>query len=469
MFQVSSFEFLFAITMHPTWFPLTLSLIALPALAGDFLVRNAAEFDSAAKKTRPGDTITLADGTWTDADLKLAAAGTKDAPITVRAQTPGKVVLTGASRLRIGGEHLIVEGLWFRNPSPSMPEVIELRLDSKHLAHQCRITQCAVTNDPELKPAGTTVKGRWVSIYGSWHRIDHCWLEGKTTEGTTMVVWLGSEPEGGHSIFSNYFGARPRLGKNGGETIRLGDSETSYRSARCVVQRNVFERCNGETEIISNKSCDNQFLHNAFIECEGTLTLRHGHRALVSGNWFLGHHQKLTGGVRIIGEDHRVENNHFEELDGEDFRSAIVFMNGIPNTPASGYQQVKRATVAGNLVVNCKHPFTIGLAENKKATLPPIDTVIANNLVHCPDSPLIEAPSSLEGIHWKGNVMSGSTLGIASVSGITIEANTRIKKDASGLWRPAEKGPLGSAGIPSDNVPPSPATTGPDWRHQVSH
>lgn len=452
--------------MQSIWIHLAVSLIALPALAADRLARTPDEFNAAAKIARPGDTITLADGTWTDADLRIAAMGTKDAPITVRSQTPGRTVLTGASRLRVGGGHLIVEGLWFRNPSPSTPEVIELRLDSKHPAHQCRVTQCAVTNDPDIRPAGTAIKGRWVSLYGSWHRIDHCWFEGKTTEGTTMVVWLGDEPEGGHLISSNYFGARPRLGKNGGETIRLGDSETSSRSARCVVEKNVFEHCNGETEIISNKSCDNHFIGNAFIDCEGTLTLRHGHRASVERNWFFGHHRKLTGGVRIIGEDHRVLNNYFEGLDGDGFRCAIVFMNGIPDTTANGYQQVKRANVIGNLIVDCKHAFMIGLADNDKATLPPVDTVIADNLVHCPGSTLIEAPSSLDGIQWKGNVMNGSALGIASTGGIEIEPLTRIKKDASGLWRPMNEGPLGSAGPPSVSVPPSRATAGPDWRRQ---
>jgi poly(beta-D-mannuronate) lyase len=82
------------------------------------------------------------------------------------------------------------------------------------------------------------------------------------------------------------------------------------------VERNLFEECNGETEIISSKSCGNTYRYNTFRKCQGTLTLRHGNRCLVEGNFFFGEGVSSTGGIRVIGEDHRMQNNYLTGLKG---------------------------------------------------------------------------------------------------------------------------------------------------------
>ncbi|MFH7473787.1 chondroitinase-B domain-containing protein, partial [Pseudomonas syringae pv. tagetis] len=76
---------------------------------------DVAEFATAALALQPGDEIVLADGTWTDARLLLKGQGTAAAPITLRAQTPGNVILSGRSDLRLAGSHLQVSNLVFRN------------------------------------------------------------------------------------------------------------------------------------------------------------------------------------------------------------------------------------------------------------------------------------------------------------------------------------------------------------------
>ena len=55
------------------------------------------------------------------------------------------------------------------------------------------------------------------------------------------------------------------------ETIRIGDSQTSLLMGGCVVEKNLFEKCNGEAECISNKSCGNIYRENTFLEVSGTL------------------------------------------------------------------------------------------------------------------------------------------------------------------------------------------------------
>jgi poly(beta-D-mannuronate) lyase len=83
--------------------------------AADNVVRTAADIRQASRTVRPGDTLIMADGVWRDADLVFEATGTAEKPITLRAQTPGRVVMTGKSRLRLSGRHLVVEGLWFKD------------------------------------------------------------------------------------------------------------------------------------------------------------------------------------------------------------------------------------------------------------------------------------------------------------------------------------------------------------------
>ncbi len=383
--------------MRLTLFALAL---AIPALAKDIPIADAAAFAAAAQTINAGDTLILNDGTWTDAQLKLHAEGTAENPVTIKAQTPGKVIFTGASRLSVGGSHIIVDGLWFQNPTAD--QVIELRKDSKQLATDSRITNCAVTNDTQL---ASTASSQFISIYGARNRVDHCYIAGKTTQGTTMVVWLSNESkdQGKHQIDHNHFGPRQKLGKNGGETIRLGDSKTSMQTASCIVEHNLFEKCDGEAECISNKSCGNLYRHNTFKGVSGTLTLRHGNGCTVENNTFIGDGAKGAGGVRIIGEDHTVTANRFENLTGDDERSALCIMLGIPNSVPNGYFQVKRAKVTGNTFINCAHNILIGMSGDKKATLPPLETEISNNTIQTNKAEPFEIKCAVEGVTIKDN------------------------------------------------------------------
>lgn len=331
----------------------------------------------AVRDAQPGDVIVLSVGEWKDADLRLDGEGTAAAPITIRAEVPGKTVFTGASRLRLGGTHLVVSGLHLHNLSNSQSNWLEFRIDPKRRANHCRVTDCALTEDADFTPAEK--ENRWVGLYGEGNQLDHCFIQGKKNKGATVVVWLGAEDTGRHHLHHNHFGPRPRLGKNGGETLRIGDSATSMQTADCLVEANLFHRCDGETECISNKSCGNIYRANTFLEVSGTLTLRHGNGCLVEKNVFLGNQQKQTGGIRVIGEDHQVLDNHLQDLEGDGFRTALTLVNGIPDSPLNGYWQVKNTLIRGNTILNCKHSLLLGYNDVKAATLKPVGTRLEGN------------------------------------------------------------------------------------------
>jgi poly(beta-D-mannuronate) lyase len=414
---------------------------ALPAAARgrELAASNPAGLQRALKDARAGDTIVLADGDWTDADILFEGEGTAAAPITLRAQTPGKAILKGRSRLRMAGSYLVADGLCFRDGFIK-DHIIAFRSSPERVANHCRLTNSAIV-DYSVPDKQTDTK--WVSLYGSHNRVDHCYLRGKTNAGTTLVVWL-SDPPNYHQIDHNHFGPRPRLGFNGGETIRVGTSDWSMYDSHTLVEENYFEGCSGEIEIISNKSCENVYRNNTFVDCEGTLTLRHGNRCTVEGNFFLGHHKRETGGIRVIGEDHKILRNYLEALEGDRARSAISMMNGIPDSPLNGYFQVKRARVAFNTIIDCKSSITIGIVSGnpKGGVLGPEDCVFANNIVRSASAPLITESTPPIRMTWEGNVMYGAELGIAGTKGIRIE-DPRVRAD--GARRPLTPGETGPA------------------------
>lgn len=399
-------------------FPIFLILFAATTtFSAEVTVSDPESARKAVREAKPGDVVILAAGEWKDADLRLDGGGTAEQPITIRAEEPGKTIFTGASRIRLGGSHLVVSGLWLRNLSGGGADLFEFRIDSKRRASHCRVTDCAFTESEDF--AAEETENRWVGIYGSQNVLDRCRIEGKKNKGTTVVVWLGDEDTGSHRIEGNHFGKRPRLGQNGGETIRIGDSKTSMMRAECLVEGNYFFRCDGETECISNKSCGNVYRGNWFLQTQGTLTLRHGNDCLVEGNFFFGLGRELTGGIRVIGEGHRVVGNFLAGLEGDGFRSAICLVNGIPGSPANGYLQVIDAKIEENTIVDCKNSILIGHNDENEATLAPKGTVFERNLVIASDGQsAVRVERAGEGTVWKGNRILGLLEGMEEVEGV---------------------------------------------------
>lgn len=409
-------------------------------LATEYFVSSASEITSTMAVAQPGDTLTMTNGVWRNQSIKFAGNGTAQAPILLRAERPGFMILNGTSTLRIAGSYLVVDGLYFVGGYSPAGAVVEFRYNSGYLANHSRLTNSAII---DYNPSFKSTDYKWVSLYGSHNRVDHCYFEGKNHLGTTLVVWLAATPNY-HLIDQNYFAYRPPLGENGGETIRIGTSDWSMYDSYTVVESNYFERCNGETEIISNKSCENIFRYNTFYECEGTLTLRHGNRATVQGNFFFGNKKRDTGGVRVIGEDHKVFNNYFVELYGTGFRSALPIMNGVPDSPLNRYFQVKNASIASNTFVNCQNTIVLGAGTDAELTLPPENCVMANNLVLA-NQEIIDLEAEPINMLWEGNIMLGSSLGIPQPEGITL-TDPQLSLAADGLWRPESTSPaLGGA------------------------
>jgi poly(beta-D-mannuronate) lyase len=185
--------------------------------AREILVSSAAQISQAMATAQPGDTLLMTNGTWTNQQIVFQGNGTSANPIVLRARSYGTVTLSGTSRLKIAGNYLVVENLLFQNGNCAPDPVVEFRNGSLE-SNYSRLTNSSISN---YSPTDINTDNKWVSLYGAYNRVDHCSLKGKTNSGTTLVVWLTNHPNY-HQIDRNYFGPRPVLGFNGGETIRVG-------------------------------------------------------------------------------------------------------------------------------------------------------------------------------------------------------------------------------------------------------
>ncbi len=214
--------------------------------------------------------------------------------------------------------------------------------------------------------------------------------------------------------------------------MRVGYSHQSMTNSGTLVENNLFDRCDGELEIISSKSCENIYRHNTFLDCAGMLTLRHGNRCIVEGNFFLGHHTKGSGGIRVIGEDHVIINNY---LDGVE-KGGFWITSGISNSELKGYFQARNCVIAFNTFVDSRGPaveLDAGFGSSGR-TLRPENITIANNIFSVSEGSLLKGKEGGNGYKWMGNIAAPVGPEHAGLKFV----DAKLERGADGLWRPGK-------------------------------
>lgn len=379
-------------------------------------VNNEKELQVAIANAVAGTEIVMRNGIWKDIQIQFTGRGTAASPIVLRAETPGQVSIQGLSDLKLGGQYLEVRGLYFNNGHTPSKSVLAFRIDSSTIAKHCKIVDCAIK---DFNQPNRSQKDHWIEFWGQHNTLDRCTISGKANSGPTLFVGLAGNEHANnhHQITNNHFGPRPRKGGPHGETIQVGDSYTSMVPSFTNIANNIFDRCDGEVEIISNKSNNNIYRNNIFYRSEGSLVLRHGNYCTVDGNRFIGDGKsKAMGGIRVINTGHWITNNYFYNIIGDEFRSALAVMNGVPKSPQNRYNQVTDVVVAYNTFVNCTAPwqFSVGANMDQKEVLPlqeirsarPLRTIVANNLIYNkdPQATAITAYDVVDGVSFHNNI-----------------------------------------------------------------
>ncbi|WP_028282123.1 chondroitinase-B domain-containing protein [Olleya marilimosa] len=428
-----------------------LSLILVSCGNSDTLnnikVNSIEALHEAIKNSSAGDNIILANGVYKDVEIEFYGHGTANKPITLKAETPGEVSIEGVSNLKIGGDYLVVEGLHFKNGYTPSKNVIQFKINDTLIANHSTVTNCVI--DAFTQP-DRDVSDHWVEFWGRHNQLSNNYITGKSNFGPTVMVRLDGNQhiKNYHQIINNHFGPRPRKGGPHGETMQIGDSGTSMTPSHTNVENNLFERCNGEVEIISSKSNNNTFKNNVFFESEGSLVLRHGNYATIDGNIFIGNdNSEFIGGIRVINTGHWITNNYFYKLKGSTFRAPLAIMNGIPKSPLNRYNQVTDVVIAHNSFIDTKTPFHFSVGSNvsQSEVLPkseirsarPIRTVIANNILYnqTPFDFPIKNYDKVDGVLFKNNYTNSANKSEVKPKGL-ITANMDVTKVSSQLMVP---------------------------------
>lgn len=440
-----------------------IALIAgLHLAAENYLVKDIAEFNEVLKSVKPGDTITLANGTWTDTEFLFKANGTVENPIYLVAETPGKVSIEGKSALALDGNYLYVSGLLFTNGTSPYAAAISFAIDNRNPSNHCRVTNCAII---DFNKSERFDRDNWVAIFGKHNRFDHNYLAGKLNAGVTLAVYLNDEKnQNNHNrVDHNYFGERKRLGSNGGETLRVGTSTYSLTPANTIIEDNFFEKCNGEVEAMSIKATNCTIRRNVFFETEGCLAMRHGNNNQVYENLFIGNGKPATAGLRVINAGHDIHDNYFFRLTGERFRAAMAVMNGVPNSAINRYHQVKDANIHNNTFIDCQW-VEFGVGSDMERTATPVNTTFVNNTIYqTGEQTPVSVIDDVSGVKFQDNLVYSPNVAF-EMAGFE-QSEMRLKKEKNGLFSvetKKNKSEDGCLHISADDLVQK-QNAGPDW------
>jgi poly(beta-D-mannuronate) lyase len=379
---------------------LLLSAVA-DGFAAEVRVDSLPALEKAIAKAAPGDTIVVANGSYvTSGTIAIAAAGTKERPIVIAAETTGGVEIKGEGGFRLArpAAYVAIRGFVFTHQAGEM--------EIPAGVHHCRITR----NVFELAVAD---RARYLSVSGDDNEIDHNTFRNKSTEGQMLQVQGPGSREMAQRtwIHHNYFHDFANSRRNNSSALHVGHSARSMTSAYAVVEHNLFVRTQGENEgAICNKASDNVYRFNTFGDDSTELSLRHGKRCLVYGNFFLG-----GNGLRFFSHDHRIYSNYFENC-----RPAIAIGNGgatIPPGPLTSHERPERVQVVYNTLVNNRQNVRMSARRNG---LGATDLVFANNII-VGGNTAVSIDGPLANPKWEGNILwsNGGGAGDMPASGFT--------------------------------------------------
>jgi hypothetical protein len=378
--------------LRAIYFFLGFMVTASRLLAAEIKVASISELRAAIAETSPGDRIVVTDGTYEcDEAIDISAAGTKAESIEISAETIGGVEMRGSAgfRFRRPAAYVTLRGFKLTHRAGT--------LDLPSGTHHCRITR----NVFELQ---IPRRAAYMSVSGDDHEIDHNSYQNKRTEGQMLVVQGPGRRDMAQRtwIHHNYFHNFENSRRNNSSALHIGHSARSLTPAHTIVEYNLFSKTRGENEgAICNKSCDNVYRFNTFAEGCTELSLRHGNRCQVYGNFFI----RTRGGLRFFGDDHRIHSNYFSQN-----RPAVQIGNGGANVPPAeltSHDRPDRVQFVFNTLVD-NHPNVT--MRNRQNGLGATHLVFANNIIQGGSSAAsIDGP--LPDADWNGNVIWNTEIG----------------------------------------------------------
>ncbi|MGY5452811.1 polysaccharide lyase 6 family protein [Agarivorans sp. MS3-6] len=428
--------------------------------------------DATSTEMDAGTTLCLADGEYSgDFQVTFGGSGTADKPIKIAAENPGKAILKGGEvAINMGGSYSQLQGLIFDGVEYGS-NLIATRFGTNDLCSDCRISEISILNAVAQDDYGILVH-----IYGKDIWLDHSVISGKTVANPMISFnrWVDeswdeetqlAELAQGIVVYNNYIANRPPADNkmyasssdNDYEAIRTGLSATHHYPGNSFIVRNVFERIQGEAEVISNKGSNNVIAYNTIRNSYGSLTNRHGNTNTISNNFILSEDYPFAGGLRIVDDGHTITNNYIESAryKNTSHHGGIVLLgyDGAGDGD-NGYQQVENVYIANNTIVDSVNSLNI---DGGNKSNQPKEVYLVNNLIDHGIGPVIVQAengimpdSSLAGNIFYGQTFSDDDQVSLGTEGIEFySANLAIGSD--NLYRPSDSTPDISAVSDYDN------------------
>jgi poly(beta-D-mannuronate) lyase len=313
-------------------------------------------------KIKPGDKIILNDGIINNLSVNINIKGKLLNRITIKAKNPGSVILTGKVSIIMSGSYTTLANIVFKDGGNENALTIK--------GNGNRLTGCDISLNKTNGPI--------IMIYPKNNRIDHCYIH----DFTKGDRWIQKDPNSksedyiliDHNIIKN---RKKGSSDNGYETIQLRNEDNKVQS-KSIIYQNMFEKCDGEIEMISIKSSNNIIANNTVVSIKATITLRSGFNNYVVNNKFLQNGIDNSGGLRITGENHTIKSNLFKDINGGDTNNCAICVINKTSSSAS-YQQVKNLKILDNVFLNNDCDIGLGISKGK---LPPTNINFSNNIFY---------------------------------------------------------------------------------------
>jgi poly(beta-D-mannuronate) lyase len=416
--------------------PLTavaLLVVASCGFASTYQVDSVAALQAQLTSAKPGDMITVRNGTYTTkAPIAVRCAGAEGRPITIAAETIGGVEIGGAGGFEVTkpAAFVVVQGFKFTHAVGRAT----IGAGTSHVRFTRNTFVCSG-------------EGVYLTVTGDDAEVDHNEFRDKHTLGNMLsVTGTGSQVARRLHVHHNFFHDFTKPGGNGAETLRFGLSGLSMSRGEGLVEYNLFLRCTGENELISNKSCANTYRYNTFLDSPGAeLSQRHGNDCLYYGNYL-----KHTQGIRIFGDRHLVFSNYLEENS-----SAIHIGNGdgevADGAKLTCHDRPDGCVIAFNTLVNNQVNYQMA---DRKDGLGATNTTFANNLIQGSGA-VAKIGGPNPGAIWRGNLLwKTGPAGDLPAGGFST-TDPLLARGADGLMRPSATSPaIGAAtgDFPGANV-----------------
>lgn len=333
------------------------------------------------------NTILLDDGVYTNINLTIDNIGTLTNPIIIKAKNNGKVFFSGSVNISITGQYVILSNIIFTNGNGS----IQLKGSNN------RITNCEFSlNDGD---------GPILTIHKYNNRVDHNVFKDFSNFNPWVQVLHEDDTPDHILIDSNIFMNRKKGTGNGFETIRFGLSGTSLSPSRSIIENNIFENCNGEIEIVSNKAGGNIYHKNTFKTSYGSLTLRHGNNVIVAKNKFLQNNTPDAGGIRVAaGSGHIVYNNLIKNTNN---RAGLIINSG---SDGDIYNiQVSYSKFLKNIFLDCAIDILIGSTQYPVS--PRLCSINDNVIIKNTNDPVYQINSNMIDFDFHNNMYKATNMG----------------------------------------------------------